>query len=109
MNTKWPVNKSSCGTWVFVSFQFNRDRFRTSVNVIGDSYGAGIVYHLTKDELNMFDAQQMRTDDFEMSKSQSFYENNTNHGVYAPCNSCPQVLIDDCKVHNILTDIETCM
>ncbi|XP_053473218.1 excitatory amino acid transporter 2a [Ictalurus furcatus] len=75
------------------------DRFRTSVNVIGDSYGAGIVYHLTKDELNMLDAQQMRTDDFEMTKSQSLYENNTNHGVYASYNSSPQVLIDDCKIN----------
>lgn len=67
------------------------------------------MYHLTKDELNMLDAQQMRTDDFEMTKSQSLYENNTNHGVYASYNSSPQVLIDDCKVHNTLTDIETCM
>lgn len=67
------------------------------------------MYHLTKDELDMLDAQQMRTDDYEMTKSQSLYENNTNHGVYAPYNSCQQVLIDDCKVHNTLTDIETCM
>ncbi|XP_066509441.1 excitatory amino acid transporter 2-like [Hoplias malabaricus] len=83
---------------LLVAVDWLLDRFRTSVNVIGDSYGAGIVYHLSKDELDMFDAQQMRTDDFEMTKSQSFYENNTNHGVYASRNSCPQVLIDDCKV-----------
>ncbi|KAG7315209.1 hypothetical protein KOW79_021297 [Hemibagrus wyckioides] len=85
---------------LLVAVDWLLDRFRTSVNVIGDSYGAGIVYHLTKDELNMFDAQQIRTDDFEMTKSQSFYENNTNHGVYASYNSCPQVLIDDCKKVN---------
>ncbi|KAK3527968.1 hypothetical protein QTP86_013083 [Hemibagrus guttatus] len=82
---------------LLVAVDWLLDRFRTSVNVIGDSYGAGIVYHLTKDELDMFDAQQIKTDDFEMTKSQSFYENNTNHGVYASYNSCPQVLIDDCK------------
>ncbi|TSK20013.1 Excitatory amino acid transporter 2 [Bagarius yarrelli] len=83
---------------LLVAVDWILDRFRTSVNVIGDSYGAGIVYHLTKDELNMFDAQQIKTDDFEMTKSQSFYENNTNHGVYASYNSCPQVLIDDYKL-----------
>ena len=83
-----------------------RDRFRTSVNVVGDSYGAGIVYHLSKDELDSFDAQQARMDDFEMAKTQSFFENNTNQTVYAHHNS---ILIDDCKVHFTLTDIETCM
>ncbi|KAK2819763.1 hypothetical protein Q7C36_021409 [Tachysurus vachellii] len=84
---------------LLVAVDWLLDRFRTSVNVIGDSYGAGIVYHLTKDELNAFDAQQIRTDGFEMTKSQSSYENNTNHGVYASYNSCPQVLIDDCKIN----------
>lgn len=29
-----------------------RDRIRTSINVLGDSYGAGIVYHLSKKELD---------------------------------------------------------
>jgi len=28
------------------------DRFRTAINVLGDSVGAGIVYHLSKDELD---------------------------------------------------------
>jgi len=28
------------------------DRFRTAINVLGDSIGAGIVYHLSKDELD---------------------------------------------------------
>lgn len=83
-----------------------RDRFRTSVNVIGDSYGAGIVYHLSKHELDSFDSQQARMEDFEMARNQSFYENNTNQNVYAHHNS---ILIDDCKVHFTLTDIETCM
>merc|ERR1719356_2083656 len=30
------------------------DRFRTTINVLGDSLGAGIVYHLSKDELDDF-------------------------------------------------------
>ena len=28
-----------------------RDRIRTSINIIGDSYGAGIVYHLSRQTL----------------------------------------------------------
>lgn len=31
---------------------FYRDRFRTMTNVVGDSIGAGIVYHLSKSELS---------------------------------------------------------
>uniref|UniRef100_A0A3P9H465 Amino acid transporter n=1 Tax=Oryzias latipes TaxID=8090 RepID=A0A3P9H465_ORYLA len=91
---------------LLVAVDWLLDRFRTSVNVVGDSYGAGIVYHLSKDELDMFDAQQVRMDDFEMAKTQSFFENNSNQNVYAHHNS---ILIDDCKVHFTLTDIETCM
>ena len=30
----------------------SRDRFRTMTNVVGDSIGAGIVYHLSKNELS---------------------------------------------------------
>ncbi|KAJ8665338.1 hypothetical protein QAD02_007000 [Eretmocerus hayati] len=31
------------------------DRIRTSVNVLGDGFGAGIVYHLSKDDLDKMD------------------------------------------------------
>ncbi|XP_058809921.1 excitatory amino acid transporter-like [Phymastichus coffea] len=31
------------------------DRIRTSINVLGDGFGAGIVYHLSKDELDRMD------------------------------------------------------
>ena len=34
-----------------------RDRIRTSINVLGDSYGAGIVYHLCKADLDAEDAR----------------------------------------------------
>jgi hypothetical protein len=37
---------------------FLRDRLRTSINVLGDAYGAGIVYHLSKDELDRMDAER---------------------------------------------------
>lgn len=33
------------------------DRIRTSINVLGDSYGAGIVYHLSKADLDAEDAR----------------------------------------------------
>ncbi|XP_056602726.1 excitatory amino acid transporter 2a isoform X2 [Triplophysa dalaica] len=87
---------------LLVAVDWLLDRFRTSVNVVGDSYGAGIVYHLSKDELDMFDALQLRTDDFEMAKTQSYFENNSNHGVHVSHNSYQQVQIDDCKSFSIL-------
>lgn len=31
------------------------DRIRTSINVLGDAYGAGVVYHLSKEELEKWD------------------------------------------------------
>ena len=34
---------------------FFRDRFRTAVNVLGDSYGAGIVDHLCRNDLPPLD------------------------------------------------------
>ncbi|KAJ9593253.1 hypothetical protein L9F63_015199, partial [Diploptera punctata] len=34
------------------------DRIRTSINVLGDAYGAGIVYHMSKDELDRWDAER---------------------------------------------------
>lgn len=37
-----------------------RDRMRTSINVVGDSFGAGIVYHLSKGELADLDAAEMQ-------------------------------------------------
>ncbi|XP_076394215.1 excitatory amino acid transporter 2 isoform X2 [Megachile rotundata] len=34
------------------------DRIRTSINVLGDGYGAGIVYHLSKNELEKMDQER---------------------------------------------------
>lgn len=34
-----------------------RDRFRTSVNVLGDAYGAGIVHHLSRADLDRMDEE----------------------------------------------------
>ncbi|XP_017884343.1 excitatory amino acid transporter-like [Ceratina calcarata] len=34
------------------------DRIRTSINVLGDGYGAGIVYHLSKEELERMDQEK---------------------------------------------------
>ena len=36
-------------------FDLFRDRIRTAVNVIGDSFGAGIVEHLSRDDLLSMD------------------------------------------------------
>uniref|UniRef100_A0A3Q2VCT1 Amino acid transporter n=1 Tax=Haplochromis burtoni TaxID=8153 RepID=A0A3Q2VCT1_HAPBU len=44
------------------------DRMRTSINVVGDSFGAGIVDHLSKTELTELDAFEMvyKRDDFKV-------------------------------------------
>uniref|UniRef100_A0A9J8C1G2 Amino acid transporter n=1 Tax=Cyprinus carpio carpio TaxID=630221 RepID=A0A9J8C1G2_CYPCA len=94
---------------LLVAVDWLLDRFRTSVNVVGDSYGAGIVYHLSKAELDALDAQHGKSDDMEMmTKTQSYYddlknhhENNSNQCVYAAQNS---VLLDDFKVQVTLMD-----
>lgn len=38
---------------------FCRDRFRTTVNVLGDAIGAGIVEHLSREELREADLANM--------------------------------------------------
>ena len=43
-----------------------RDRFRTSINVLGDAFGAGIVAHLSRHEIRKMDME-----DFEMSVESS--------------------------------------
>uniref|UniRef100_A0A5F8H015 Amino acid transporter n=1 Tax=Monodelphis domestica TaxID=13616 RepID=A0A5F8H015_MONDO len=87
---------------LLVAVDWLLDRMRTSVNVVGDSFGAGIVYHLSKAELDSIDSQHRGHEDIEMTKTQSIYddmknhrENNSNQCVYSAHNS---VIIDECKV-----------
>ncbi|XP_037539330.1 excitatory amino acid transporter 2 isoform X1 [Nematolebias whitei] len=98
---------------LLVAVDWLLDRFRTSVNVVGDSYGAGIVYHLSKAELDELDAHMAKSDDIEMmTKTQAYYddmknhhENNSNQCVLTPTASTTatasannSVLVDECKV-----------
>ncbi|XP_040024014.2 excitatory amino acid transporter 2-like isoform X1 [Gasterosteus aculeatus] len=102
---------------LLVAVDWLLDRFRTSVNVVGDSYGAGIVYHLSKAELDELDAHAAKSDDIEMmSKTQSYYddmknhhENNSNQCVLtttattstsgnASATANNSVVVDECKV-----------
>ncbi|TNN87847.1 Excitatory amino acid transporter 2 [Liparis tanakae] len=65
---------------LLVAVDWLLDRFRTSVNVVGDSYGAGIVYHLSKAELDELDEHAAKSDDIELvSKNQSHYDDMKNH------------------------------
>lgn len=109
-------------TSFFPGFSLLRDRFRTSVNVVGDSYGAGIVYHMSKAELEELDAHAAKSDDIEMmTKTQSYYddmknhhENNSNQCVLTATTTSTatannSVVVDECKVLVMLTDIETCI
>ena len=50
-------NKHPFFNQINIPFLTHSDRIRTSVNVVGDSFGAGIVYHLCKDELDAEDAR----------------------------------------------------
>lgn len=92
------------------------------MNVVGDSYGAGIVYHLSKAELDELDAHAAKSDDIElMTKTHAYYddmknhhENNSNQCVLHPTASTTattsannSVLVDECKVQLMLSDIET--
>ncbi|CAB1323045.1 unnamed protein product, partial [Coregonus sp. 'balchen'] len=100
----WTVGLPTQDISLLVAVDWLLDRFRTSVNVVGDSYGAGIVYHLSKAELDELDATHGKSDDIEMmNKTSSYYddlknhhENNSNQCVqYAAHNS---VVVDECKV-----------
>ena len=39
-------------------FCFSRDRIRTSVNILGDGIGAGVVDHLVRNELGPIDLEE---------------------------------------------------
>ncbi|XP_078286613.1 excitatory amino acid transporter 2-like [Rhinoraja longicauda] len=54
---------------LLVAVDWLLDRMRTSVNVIGDSFGAGIVHHLSAGELAAIDAQQAAHNHLEMTKT----------------------------------------
>lgn len=92
--------------------------------MVGDSYGAGIVYHMSKAELEELDAHTAKSDDIEMmTKTPSYYddmknhhENNSNQCVLSATTSTTatttannSVVVDECKVQLMLTDIETCI
>ncbi|XP_034032736.1 excitatory amino acid transporter 2-like isoform X2 [Thalassophryne amazonica] len=103
---------------LLVAVDWLLDRFRTSVNVVGDSYGAGIVYHMSKAELDELDAHMAKSDDIEMMmKTHSYYddmknhhENNSNQCVLtATATANSSVIVDECKVYVTVTDIETCI
>ncbi|TNN00567.1 hypothetical protein fugu_011813 [Takifugu bimaculatus] len=97
---------------LLVAVDWLLDRFRTSVNVVGDSYGAGIVYHLSKAELEELDAHAAKSDDIEMmTKTQSYYddmknhhENNSNQCVVTASATTSttaannSVVVDECKL-----------
>ncbi|XP_051885409.1 excitatory amino acid transporter 2-like [Pristis pectinata] len=66
------------------------DRMRTSVNVVGDSFGAGIVFHLSKEELANIDAQHALLEDGRLGKAsfihdgmKAHHENNSNRANYS--------------------------
>lgn len=53
-----------------LSVFFHRDRFRTTVNVLGDSIGAGVVEHLSRDDLRKYDCNGIVDDRAPLSKQE---------------------------------------
>lgn len=47
---------------LILSIDWLLDRFRTTINVLGDALGAGIVYHLSKKELEKMDKEHQGTE-----------------------------------------------
>jgi len=43
-----------------IQYFINRDRFRTAINVLGDAYGAGLVAHLSKQDLEEMDKNERK-------------------------------------------------
>ncbi|XP_014448571.1 excitatory amino acid transporter 2 isoform X2 [Tupaia chinensis] len=88
---------------LLVAVDWLLDRMRTSVNVVGDSFGAGIVYHLSKSELDSIDSQHQAYEDIEMTKTQSVPDDAKNHreGSLSQCvyTAHNAVVRDECKVN----------
>ena len=53
---------------IIMSVDWLVDRVRTAVNVLGDAFGAAIVAHLSKDELDQLSAEDYEMKDVEHSK-----------------------------------------
>ncbi|KAG1689113.1 Excitatory amino acid transporter 2 [Nymphon striatum] len=69
---------------LIVAVDWFLDRIRTSINVLGDAYGAGIVYHLSKAELDVVDAQHAAQMEIEMAEAgvrQSITSGQTHLGI----------------------------
>ncbi|XP_041033415.1 excitatory amino acid transporter 2-like [Carcharodon carcharias] len=84
------------------------DRMRTSVNVVGDSFGAGIVHHLSELELAAIDAQHSDQNDLEMIKLRPSLDDEKMYKMeittllpYAGYNSIPT---DDYETTDIKND-----
>lgn len=58
--------------WINFFIYFFRDRIRTAINVLGDSYGAGIVAHLSRQELAIQVDQQLELNEIEDSGKEPF-------------------------------------
>ena len=52
---------------IILSIDWLLDRFRTAINVLGDSIGAGIVFHLSKDQLSSDELDDLRHTDQELN------------------------------------------
>lgn len=67
-----------------------RDRIRTSINVLGDGYGAGIVYYLSKAELDLMDAERVHELDEAKLAQEVIVDDNSSTKPHANPSSCSE-------------------
>lgn len=61
------------------TFFISRDRFRTTINVLGDSIGAGIVEHLSRHDLALVDYNTSNQHDPRDEKNEYPNHHTDNH------------------------------
>jgi len=66
---------------LIVAVDWFLDRIRTSINVLGDAFGAGVVYHYSKAQLEQSDAEHAR----QLAESGlSDYQHNKRLSIHRP-------------------------
>ncbi|XP_076332804.1 excitatory amino acid transporter-like isoform X2 [Tachypleus tridentatus] len=83
---------------MIVAVDWLLDRIRTSINVLGDAFGAGIVDHLCKEDLQKMDAEHAR---LEMEMAEAGYFRKPSLAARGSLSANPNVDKTNSTKHNI--------